>query len=302
MSKTKKKISKSPKQSENDSGDWKEEEMVIEGFDASEFEPTEKSYEYSFKWYDEYIKSITEPFDESIFKFEDEDLIEIVGPPYNSEVFNFFCDPDKTHPELWDNIHHELDTLARRLINNPEQFINLIKKKPSLIMNDYVIKYTISKLQQTISLNYPHSMPEEKTPETIKNAIDLLKKAKLDLFIPPSRPKTQYPSGMLAYWISHPTHFVKEVSSMKEKVLEKKRYYLAETRGNTLEAYCRAYTSMSGKTISAEIRKYITKHKNSPLYISLVFFADRTKNKVAETIRTWKEKIPTEIKDKYLQQ
>jgi len=298
MSKTKKKIPKSPKQSENDSGDWKEEEMVIEGFDASEFEPTEKSDEYCKKEHDKYIKSITEPFDESIFKFEDEDLIEL-GLPRTSEVFNFFCDPDKINPELWDNIHYELDTLARRLINNPEQFINLIKKKPSLIMNDYVVKYTILKLQQTISLNHPATMPKEKTPKTIKNAIDILKKAKLDLFIPPSRPKTKYPSEMLAYWISSPTLFVKEVSLMRRKVIEEKGP--RSSGRNIFDFYCNVYSKLSGKEPSDKIKKYISKHKNAPLHISLVFVADKNKTKVAETIRTWKEKIPPEIRERYLQ-
>ena len=116
------------------------------------------------KWYDDLQKRIHEPFDPSELNIEEETEIEFTVP-LKSKLFHIEIRGDEDEDYI-DILREKVEELARRLINNPDTFISLIRRKPSLIWTDGVIQYTIRKLQDIINPEYLDATISNKTGET----------------------------------------------------------------------------------------------------------------------------------------
>ncbi len=267
----------------------------IHNINTSSDTSKEYSDKISEKYYEEdyYELHQKEPFDSSILAIEQEYEVKI-KPPYESELFKISFKGDEPE-ELIEDIQFEVELLACRLINNPDTLIDLIRKKPSLILNDYVIKYTIRKLQRRINPK-EYSSSTEKTGEAAKSAIKIFKEAGIRSFIPRNAPKTNFPwGGELYNWKANPTILAKMVGLLRG---EFDNYLESEIRRNRNkeEFYKIVYEQIHNKRLPTHLVNLISKYCHSQIYIALIFIADYDRSSPEATIAFWKKEVPKEVR------
>jgi len=110
-------------------------------------------------------------------------------------------------------LHDQATWAINFLIDNTDIFNELVKKEPSLVINDYVIQKTI-RYFQNICLTQPRDQANK--------ARKVLKDASLTLFIPKDAPRGQ-PRDVRAFLAKHiPGYLYLEVQGMAKSI---KKYY-----------------------------------------------------------------------------
>lgn len=254
------------------------------------------------KQYKTYIDDISKPIDELGIQ-GDEDKAEIL-PPYRSELFQIDLTGNESD-ELVESVLDQIDEYATRLIFNPDQFILLIKQKPSLIFNDIVIKFTIRKLQSLILQNNSMNPEFEKTGQTVVKAMKILEDAGLSIFKPKQAPKrANIVKNALYSWKANPREFISMLTITRENMVERINCIMRERNmrfrqsKNKSAVYRMAYKQMYGQKPSVPeivIKKYLDR----PTAMSVIFLSEQCGVSFESAISFWKSStIPSEIKKK----
>jgi len=259
------------------------------------------NYDQTKEEFEAYLEEISKPFDEAIIP-EQEDEIEFMSP-YKSELFQIHVTGNENQ-EYLESVAEMIDEYTTRLIKNPDQFIRMIRNKPSLILNDIVVQFTIRKLQRIIVADKRISTPFEKTGEEAINAIKILKDADISIFKPHNAPKrTNIVDNALYGWRENPEQFVSMVSITRQNIVEQVNEILKETGTKTrnpdkkVQIYKEAYERIYNRKLTDRLKKALERHSDGTTLIAVAFISRQYRVSPESAISLWKSsKIPSELK------
>jgi hypothetical protein len=258
-----------------------------------EYDLDSEDYE---KIYDEWQKRIHEPFDPSELNIDEETEIEI-AESLKSELFHIEIREGQDEGYI-EAVVDEVEELACRLINNPDTFISLVRRKPSLILVDGVIQYTIRKLQREINPEYSDGTTLGKTGRTAIKAMETLTNAGIGAFIPKNAPPKNIAKDKLYAWRANPLGFVSEVSLTRSDIVRHMKD-VYKNSGDKTEAYLKVFKRMYGEKLYGHkklIKKLIKTHEDKPTHVALIFLSARVGTSASSTISFWTREVPKELR------
>jgi len=258
--------------------------------------------EKAHKQHTAYIEKIKTPFEESYIP-EKEEYIQIL-PPYESNVFNISLSGTESQ-EYIESVLDEIDELATRLIANSDQFVTILQNKPSLILNDIVIKHAILKLQKIIRADPFIGTGLKHTGALVIDAIEILERAGIMVFKPKSSPKKKnIKKNELYSWERNPLEFASLVNVVKQDFdselskIKEETGADYKTKAQKVKVIKEIYKRLYNKKLTVPER-YLESYATRPKLIAVIFVSELRGVSSSSAIRLWKSSsIPSSLKNK----